>query len=56
MKLFVIKKEIDQFEKAQQLLERDLTPQERKWLILANELLSRCQKQRTAKRVRFKAA
>jgi len=56
MKLFVVKKEIDQFEKAQQLLQRDLTPQERKWLILANALLSRFPMPRLVKRVKFKAA
>jgi len=39
MKLVVIRSEMDEFEKAKELLARDLTPRERTWLILADVLL-----------------
>ena len=39
MKIVVIKTEVDQFDKARQVLERDLTPKERTWLMLADVLL-----------------
>jgi hypothetical protein len=55
MKLFVIKSQTDQFQKAAQVLERDLTPQERKWLILAEELLRRAEKRRFLNRLKPKA-
>jgi hypothetical protein len=56
MKLFVIKSEDDQFEKAKQLLERDLTPTERKWLILADEMLRKAERRRFISRMGSRAA
>ena len=49
MKLIVIKSEKDVFEKAKQLLERDLTPKERRWLMLADELLAKVERHRLFK-------
>jgi hypothetical protein len=56
MKLVVIKPEFDEFEKAKQLLERDLTPKERTWLILANVLLRKVDKRGFVRNVGRKAA
>jgi hypothetical protein len=46
MKLVVIKSEPDEFEKAKQLLDRDLTAKERTWLIFADVLLRKSEKRR----------
>jgi hypothetical protein len=50
MKIVVIKTEVDQFDKAMQVLERELTPQERTWLILADVLLKRPGKSQPARK------
>ncbi len=55
MKLVVIKAEVDEFDIAQQLLERDLTPKERTWLMLADVLLKKAEK-RKSERKGLKAA
>jgi hypothetical protein len=56
MKLVVIKPEPDDFDRAKQLLERDLTPQERRWLILANVLLKQFDRCEFVRKVDRKAA
>jgi hypothetical protein len=56
MKIVVIKSENDPFEKARRLLDRELTPRERKWLILADEMLKKTEKPRVLSRTRWKAA
>ena len=56
MKLWVVKAENDPFERTKRLLERDLTPKERRWLMLADELLRRIAKRRFANKAGLKAA
>jgi hypothetical protein len=46
MKLGVVRQSENQYEEAEQLLGRELTPMERKWLMLADELLSHSQRLR----------
>jgi len=56
MKLVVIKSENDLFEKARQLLDRELTPHERKWLLLADQMLKKVKSHRLLSRFRSRAA
>jgi len=56
MKLVVIRSEMDEFEKAKELLERDLTPRERTWLILADVLLRKVDKRGFVRKTHNKAA
>jgi len=56
MKIVVIKSENDPFEKARRLLDRELTPRERKWLILADEMLKKTQRHPVLSKTRLKAA
>jgi hypothetical protein len=56
MKIVVIKSENDPFEKARRLLDRELTPQEHKWLTLADEMLKKTHKYPALSKTRLKAA
>jgi len=56
MKLWIFNAENDPFERAKRLLERDLTPRERRWLILADELFKRNATRRFANKAGLKAA
>jgi hypothetical protein len=53
MKLVVIKPEVDKFDQAKQLLERELTPKERTWLILADVLLRKDKKTHLTGKMEF---
>lgn len=46
MKLGVVRQSENQYEEAEQLLGRELTPIERKWLMLSDELISHSQRLR----------
>ena len=46
MKLGVVRESENQYEDAEQFLGRKLTPIERRWLMLADELISRSQRPR----------
>lgn len=56
MKLVVIKPELDKFDEAKELLERELTPKERTWLILADVLLRKEKKRGSMQRLSTRAA
>ncbi len=56
MKLGIIRSAENQFEEAERLLERELTPDECRWLTLADELLRRDKVEYIAAIVRSKAA
>jgi hypothetical protein len=47
MKLGVVRESENQYEEAEQFLGRELTPTERKWLMLADELISSSQRFRS---------